>query len=215
MLQVSGPTSSPATSATTGRRRSASSTASAGTSPATWREIDADGFISFRGRLKRFLKAGGEMISLPALEEPFVAAVSADRRGAARGGRGHRDARRPAHRAVHDGADHAARRQRAAARGGIPRRDAAGRSAARSTRSRCWARARPTTRCCGPRLNPRNRAVLRLVATQRGAWGLGLILNIFQPNYSFCPRVPIKIAGYSARIARRGRGYCFRIVRNR
>jgi long-chain-fatty-acid--[acyl-carrier-protein] ligase len=35
-------------------------------------EIDADGFIHFRGRLKRFLKAGGEMISLPALEEPFT-----------------------------------------------------------------------------------------------------------------------------------------------
>jgi long-chain-fatty-acid--[acyl-carrier-protein] ligase len=35
-------------------------------------EIDADGYIHFAGRLKRFLKAGGEMISLPALEEPFV-----------------------------------------------------------------------------------------------------------------------------------------------
>jgi acyl-CoA synthetase (AMP-forming)/AMP-acid ligase II/1-acyl-sn-glycerol-3-phosphate acyltransferase/acyl carrier protein len=34
-------------------------------------EADADGFLYFRGRLKRFLKAGGEMISLPALEEPF------------------------------------------------------------------------------------------------------------------------------------------------
>jgi long-chain-fatty-acid--[acyl-carrier-protein] ligase len=34
--------------------------------------IDTDGFIHFGGRLKRFLKAGGEMISLPALEEPFV-----------------------------------------------------------------------------------------------------------------------------------------------
>jgi long-chain-fatty-acid--[acyl-carrier-protein] ligase len=33
--------------------------------------MDADGFITFSGRLKRFLKAGGEMISLPALEEPF------------------------------------------------------------------------------------------------------------------------------------------------
>jgi long-chain-fatty-acid--[acyl-carrier-protein] ligase len=33
--------------------------------------IDADGFIYFSGRLKRFLKSGGEMISLPALEEPF------------------------------------------------------------------------------------------------------------------------------------------------
>ena len=32
---------------------------------------DDDGFFAFRGRLKRFLKAGGEMISLPALEEPF------------------------------------------------------------------------------------------------------------------------------------------------
>jgi long-chain-fatty-acid--[acyl-carrier-protein] ligase len=34
--------------------------------------IDQDGFIHLKGRLKRFLKAGGEMISLPALEEPFV-----------------------------------------------------------------------------------------------------------------------------------------------
>lgn len=34
--------------------------------------IDDDGFIHFDGRLKRFLKAGGEMISLPALEDPFV-----------------------------------------------------------------------------------------------------------------------------------------------
>jgi long-chain-fatty-acid--[acyl-carrier-protein] ligase len=33
---------------------------------------DADGFIHLSGRLKRFLKAGGEMISLPALEEPFA-----------------------------------------------------------------------------------------------------------------------------------------------
>jgi long-chain-fatty-acid--[acyl-carrier-protein] ligase len=36
--------------------------------------VDADGFIHFAGRLKRFLKAGGEMISLPALEEPLTAA---------------------------------------------------------------------------------------------------------------------------------------------
>ncbi len=33
--------------------------------------VEPDGFIRFAGRLKRFLKAGGEMISLPALEEPF------------------------------------------------------------------------------------------------------------------------------------------------
>jgi acyl-CoA synthetase (AMP-forming)/AMP-acid ligase II/1-acyl-sn-glycerol-3-phosphate acyltransferase/acyl carrier protein len=35
-------------------------------------EMDSDGYITFAGRLKRFLKAGGEMVSLPALEEPFV-----------------------------------------------------------------------------------------------------------------------------------------------
>lgn len=34
--------------------------------------IDEEGFIHFRGRLKRFVKAGGEMISLPALEDPFT-----------------------------------------------------------------------------------------------------------------------------------------------
>src|SRR5206468_2767366 len=31
-------------------------------------EVDADGYVRLAGRLKRFLKAGGEMISLPALE---------------------------------------------------------------------------------------------------------------------------------------------------
>jgi long-chain-fatty-acid--[acyl-carrier-protein] ligase len=34
-------------------------------------QVDAEGYITLSGRLKRFLKAGGEMISLPALEEPF------------------------------------------------------------------------------------------------------------------------------------------------
>jgi len=34
--------------------------------------LDETGAIVFHGRLKRFLKAGGEMISLPALEEPFT-----------------------------------------------------------------------------------------------------------------------------------------------
>ena len=33
---------------------------------------DEEGFLFFQGRLKRFLKAGGEMISLPALEEPLT-----------------------------------------------------------------------------------------------------------------------------------------------
>ncbi|MHB1556742.1 MAG: AMP-binding protein [Isosphaeraceae bacterium] len=44
-------------------------------------ELDADGFIHFRGRLKRFLKAGGEMISLPALEEPFAVRYPPDEDG--------------------------------------------------------------------------------------------------------------------------------------
>ena len=35
-------------------------------------QLDDKGYIHFCGRLKRFLKAGGEMISLPALEEPFT-----------------------------------------------------------------------------------------------------------------------------------------------
>jgi acyl-CoA synthetase (AMP-forming)/AMP-acid ligase II/acyl carrier protein/1-acyl-sn-glycerol-3-phosphate acyltransferase len=34
--------------------------------------ISLDGVITFTGRLKRFLKAGGEMISLPSMEEPFA-----------------------------------------------------------------------------------------------------------------------------------------------
>jgi long-chain-fatty-acid--[acyl-carrier-protein] ligase len=33
--------------------------------------LDEDGYIHFCGRLKRFLKIGGEMVSLPALEEPL------------------------------------------------------------------------------------------------------------------------------------------------
>jgi long-chain-fatty-acid--[acyl-carrier-protein] ligase len=34
--------------------------------------IDADGYIQLAGRLKRFVKAGGEMISLEAMQEPFA-----------------------------------------------------------------------------------------------------------------------------------------------
>ncbi len=37
-------------------------------------EIDPDGYIRLAGRLKRFLKVGGEMVSLPALEEPLARA---------------------------------------------------------------------------------------------------------------------------------------------
>ena len=43
--------------------------------------LDADGFIHFAGRLKRFLKAGGEMISLPALEEPLASAYPSGEKG--------------------------------------------------------------------------------------------------------------------------------------
>lgn len=43
--------------------------------------IDSEGFIQFRGRLKRFVKAGGEMISLPALEEPFTVKYPPDANG--------------------------------------------------------------------------------------------------------------------------------------
>lgn len=42
---------------------------------------DEDGYLHFRGRLKRFLKAGGEMISLPALEAPFQRRYPADESG--------------------------------------------------------------------------------------------------------------------------------------
>jgi acyl-CoA synthetase (AMP-forming)/AMP-acid ligase II/1-acyl-sn-glycerol-3-phosphate acyltransferase/acyl carrier protein len=42
---------------------------------------DDDGYLRFRGRLKRFLKAGGEMISLPALEEPFQKRYPPDENG--------------------------------------------------------------------------------------------------------------------------------------
>ncbi len=43
--------------------------------------MDDDGYLHFKGRLKRFLKAGGEMISLPALEEPLSKAFPADEDG--------------------------------------------------------------------------------------------------------------------------------------
>ncbi|MFO0928960.1 MAG: AMP-binding protein [Gemmataceae bacterium] len=55
------------------RRRSANWTASGWYVTGDLVEQDADGYLRFAGRLKRFVKAGGEMISLPALEEPFAA----------------------------------------------------------------------------------------------------------------------------------------------
>ena len=44
-------------------------------------DIDADSFVHFHGRLKRFVKAGGEMLSLPALEAPFVRLYPPTRNG--------------------------------------------------------------------------------------------------------------------------------------
>jgi len=43
--------------------------------------IDSDGYIHFKGRLKRFIKVGGEMISLPALESPFAEAYPPGEQG--------------------------------------------------------------------------------------------------------------------------------------
>jgi long-chain-fatty-acid--[acyl-carrier-protein] ligase len=43
--------------------------------------VDAEGFIHFAGRLKRFLKAGGEMNSLPAIEEPLASAFPPGEKG--------------------------------------------------------------------------------------------------------------------------------------
>jgi long-chain-fatty-acid--[acyl-carrier-protein] ligase len=72
MLEVSGPTVFPgylgADAASPFRERDGKRwyvTGDLGT-------VDGDGFITLSGRLKRFIKAGGEMISLPALEEPFT-----------------------------------------------------------------------------------------------------------------------------------------------
>ena len=42
---------------------------------------DEDGYLRFQGRLKRFLKAGGEMISLPAIEAPLQKKFPADENG--------------------------------------------------------------------------------------------------------------------------------------
>ncbi len=42
---------------------------------------DNEGYLFFKGRLKRFIKSGGEMISLPALEEVFIRKHPADENG--------------------------------------------------------------------------------------------------------------------------------------
>jgi acyl-CoA synthetase (AMP-forming)/AMP-acid ligase II/acyl carrier protein len=43
--------------------------------------IDPDGYYFFHGRLRRFLKVGGEMVSLPALEEPLANRFQPDENG--------------------------------------------------------------------------------------------------------------------------------------
>ena len=43
-------------------------------------QSDEDGYIRFCGRLKRFLKVGGEMVSLPALEEAAAESATHPRR---------------------------------------------------------------------------------------------------------------------------------------
>ena len=91
---------------------------------------DDEGNLYFRGRLKRFLKAGGEMISLPALEEPFSKRYPANENGpqVAVEGIELREGRRIVLFSV--ARDHAARSECPAGRGRLPRRDASRRSAA-------------------------------------------------------------------------------------
>src|SRR5262249_28679343 len=72
MLLVSGPNVFPASSGPAARPRFRETEGRRWYVPGDVGELDASGQIVFRGRLKRFLKAGGEMISLPALEEPFA-----------------------------------------------------------------------------------------------------------------------------------------------
>ena len=60
------------------RARRPRSCATAGTSPATWRMIDADGFIHITGRLSRFSKIGGEMVPHIHVEELLQRIVSDD-----------------------------------------------------------------------------------------------------------------------------------------
>ena len=60
--------SSTATSTTRASRPSSSSRGGAGTAPATSSARTRAAWLFFEGRLKRFVKLGGEMISLPAIE---------------------------------------------------------------------------------------------------------------------------------------------------
>ena len=87
--------------------------------------LDEDGYIYFCGRLKRFLKIGGEMVSLPALEEPLSVRFPPTENGPQVAVEGV-DA--PSRWIVlyHDAGHFAQAGQRHPGRGGPARRDAAG-----------------------------------------------------------------------------------------
>jgi long-chain-fatty-acid--[acyl-carrier-protein] ligase len=90
--------------------------------------LDEEGFIHFLGRLKRFVKAGGEMVSLPALEEPFTRAYPPGEEGP---------------RVAVEGLETDGGRR-------IVLFTTCGWTRCGGSRaSRCWAPARRITRCCG------------------------------------------------------------------